>query len=85
MQKPMYALHYDSAGKVLGANSFTHNYQMNDWFKSLDIRGGDKIEFQEIAARPEFAEVPDAPFTPAFIETPAPTPSPATVGDDQPF
>jgi hypothetical protein len=83
MKKPMYALHHDSAGKVLNASSFTHSFQRGDWLKGLDIRDGDKIEFHDAADRPEFDEV--EAITPAFIETPAPAPTPAPVGDDQPF
>lgn len=84
MKNPMYALHYDSAGKVLGASSFTHSFQRGDWLKSLDIRDGDKIEFRDIAARPEFDEV--EPFTPAFIETPTPAPvTPELADEEKPF
>lgn len=81
MTKPLDALHRDSAEKVLAANSFTHNYQMNDWLNNLDVRAGDTIAFHEVSVRPEFDEVPEAP--PAFIETPAP--APALAGGDQPF
>lgn len=81
--KPMFALHKDKDGKVLAAKSWKYSYEFVEWVQGADIRSGDTIEFGETATREDsdFAEAEP----PAFLETPAPAPVPATVGDDQPF
>lgn len=78
--KPMYALHIDANDKVLAAADFTYSYQVRDWLRARDFQPGDTVAFAECVVR---ADEPDA--APAFIETPTPAPTPATVGDDQPF
>lgn len=80
--KPMYALHKDSEGKILGANSFKHDYDLRAWVGTLDLRHGDSITFGMTAERFEFVEV--EPETPAFIATSSSTPA-ATADEEQPF
>lgn len=81
MFKPMFALHKDASGNIIAASSFDQDYQLSSWLRDRDFRSGDKLEFHEVALRPEFDEV--EPLTPAFIKEP-PT-APQTVADDQPF
>ncbi len=65
--KPIYALHKDADGKVLSAASFGYSFQLNDWLKGLDVRAGDRVEFEEVARREiEAATEVDAP--PALAE-----------------
>jgi hypothetical protein len=80
MFKPMFALHKDRSGNVLGASSFKRNYEFAEWIKSIDARPGDVIEFGAATERPEFDEIEPAP---AFIaEHPAP---PALADEEQTF
>lgn len=49
--KPIYALHKDAGGQIIDAGAFSYSHNLNDWFRNLDVRGGDTIEFGEKAAR----------------------------------
>lgn len=55
---PLYALHKDADGKVLDAGSFNYGFKLQDWLKSLDVRPGDKVEFEAIAVRADEVEAP---------------------------
>jgi hypothetical protein len=70
--KPLYVLHKDRSGRVLGANAFGANddYSLGSWVRGLDLRAGDVLAFGEAVTRPEFDEVE---YEPAFLEPPAPT------------
>lgn len=80
--KPLYALHKDSAGKILGANAFKDDYSLRSWVGALDLRHGDAIFFGETAERPEFEEV--EPPQPAFI-VPATLETAVTADEEKPF
>jgi hypothetical protein len=55
---PLYALHKDADGKVLDAGSFNYSYKLTDWLKTLDVRPGDKVEFDAVAVRADEVEAP---------------------------
>lgn len=80
--KPMYALHKDSSGAILSAGSFSYDYELQPWLRTLDLRPGDRIEFGEAVKR---ADEPGEPFTPAFIAEPPPAAPEATAAAEQPF
>jgi hypothetical protein len=48
---PIYALHKDADGKVLNAGCFDYSYELNDWLRALDVRPGDRVEFDAVAVR----------------------------------
>ncbi len=62
---PLYALHKDSGGKVLTATSASYSYELNNWLRTLDIRAGDKVEFEACAERPAEDEAPLVEEAPA--------------------
>lgn len=51
MMEPLYAMHKDENGAILGAASFGYSFEISKWLQSLDIRAGDKIEFGAAAKR----------------------------------
>jgi hypothetical protein len=61
--KPLYALHKDAGGNILGATSFDSNddYGLRSWVGKLALRDGDTIAFGEIVERKE-------PRDPATVE-----------------
>lgn len=79
--QPIYALHKDRQGTVLGASAFSYDYELQSWLRSLDVRAGDRIEFDEAAKRE-----PEPVETSAFLaETPAPPPTEKPILADDPF
>lgn len=48
---PLYALHKNRDGKVLSAGSFEYSFDCDKWLRSLDLRAGDTITFDEVAQR----------------------------------
>lgn len=85
--RPLYALHKGPDGKILGASSFSSDYDLRGWIGKLDLRDGDVIAFGEVTERPEsdpdFDEV-----EPAIAEPKVPENVPALTADeqvDQPF
>ncbi len=53
MASPLYALHKDANGKVLNASSSNYSFELSSWLRALDIRAGDKVEFEALAVRPK--------------------------------
>lgn len=80
--RPLYALHKGPDGKILGASSFSSDYDLRGWIGKLDLRDGDVIAFGEVTERPGSHEVEEPPLRKA--EEPA-TPTPALADEEQPF
>ncbi len=58
----IYGMHKNADGKVLTAAAFGYSFELEKWLRGLDVRAGDRIEFEEVTVRdveaaPVLAEV----------------------------
>ena len=50
---PLHAAHVDSDGNIMTVISANYSYQLNDWFRGLDLQPGDRVETAALHVRKE--------------------------------
>ncbi len=53
----IYGMHKNADGKVLTTAAFGYSFELDKWMRALDVRAGDRIEFEEVTVR----EIESAP------------------------